>query len=494
MRLRRAPAGVLLTCPMLALVVACGTTVPQAARQQATTSGALDGGASAPTGPFSTAPSTVGEAPAVVSAGAGALPPASGPPTGMPTSLPSMPTTKPAGPVSVGFLTTDYSKAAVAAGLGDNANIVSDPQVAFRALVGALNKKGGLAGRQVQPVYFTIDAQQDRQTQFQAACAAFTQDHHVAVVVSFETQLDTLSSCLGRHHVAQFDTNEWQRTQFPLNPGYVMANGLSMDRQVAAVFDQAVASGWLTSKHHLGVLTDGCLINVQAYQRTLLPRAKALGVSIERFDASACGSAQDAVRGVQQAALKFHSDGVNRVMYIAEGGEAVANVLMSQNADKQQWYPGYLLSSGAQLANFGGYLPPGQLPNMHGTGWSPEFFDSVTWTHQPAAQKAVQGECLALLASGGYRPTRTVDRYLGLGSCDTVFLLRAALARSGFSLGSSSLQAAVEGLGTSYVSTTTPLGRTRFGTGRQDGALLAATFSYHHDCSCFRYDTAFRQV
>jgi len=469
-----------------ALLTGCGTTVPPSALTGVTPG--LDGGVPAPSVSLpaqALSPSSSGPAVPGSSAQRLVLPS---------RQLPSVGGVDVAkGSVTIGFLTTDWSGAAVAAGLGDNANIVTDPQLAFRALVKGLNAQGGLGGRRVVPVYFTVDGRGDRETEFQAACSAFTQDAKAAVVVSFETQLDTLSSCLGKRGVAQLDTNEWQRTQFRLNRGYVMVNGLSMERQVAAVFEQSVATGWLSKRNRIGVLTDGCVINVQAYERSLLPRAKALGVWIERFDAAACtGSVQDGVRGVQQASLKFRTDGVDRVMYILEGAEAAAHVLMSQNADKQQWYPGYVLSSGAQLANFASYIPPGQLPQTHGVGWSPEFFDSIPPPSRPAAQRAAQANCLALLKAGGFNPGRAVDRYLGLGSCDAVFLLRAALARTGSSTSSASLQAAVASLGTSYVSTTTPLGRTSYGNGRQDGAQLAAAFSYHRDCSCFRYDTAFR--
>jgi hypothetical protein len=471
-----------------ALLAGCGTTVPLADRAGSGLTPGLDPGVVSRGG---VQPSTAAPTATVVPGVPGASR-AGQPVQPLPSSV-AAPGDVPSGPVTVGFLTTDWSAAAVAAGLGDNPNIVTDPQVAFRALVKALNAKGGLGGRRVVPVFHTVNGRGNKETEFQAACSAFTQDTHVAVVVSFETQLDTLSSCLGSKQIAQLDTNEWQRTQLHLNRGYVMVNGLSMERQVAAVFEKSVASGWVTNRSKVGVLTDGCVINVQAYERSLLPRAKAAGVWIERFDAAACtGSTQDGVRGVQQAALKFRTDGVDRVMYVLEGAEAAAHVLMSQNADKQQWYPGYVLSSGAQLANFASYLPPGQLPQMHGVGWSPEFFDSIAPASRPAAQKAVQAGCLSLLRAGGFNPSRVVDRYLGLGSCDAVFLLQAALARTGNSTRSAALSAAVASLGTSYVSTTTPLGRTSYGGGRQDGAQLAAAFSFHRDCSCFRYDTAFQ--
>src|SRR5207302_10511856 len=107
------------------------------------------------------------------------------------------------GPITVGFMVSDYTKTAAAFGI---TGPPTDPQGGFKGLVAYFNKRGGFAGRQIKPVYYTLDASSaDWNVADQAACSTFTQDNHVEVVVSENWIHETLSACLLNAGVPQID-------------------------------------------------------------------------------------------------------------------------------------------------------------------------------------------------------------------------------------------------------------------------------------------------
>jgi hypothetical protein len=489
----RSRPTVVVAALLTALTVGCGSTVqagstPTGDGLAATTGSGLSAPSVAPDGTSpvvgsAVAPGTSG-AQATGSGAGGALAREA---TTSTTQQAAGPTAR-TGPILIGFLYNDFTAAARAAGL--STTDFPDPLADFKALVAAVNKRGGLAGRQIRPLYYRIDGlTSDYSTSAQAACADFTEDHHVEAVVSVNFTWDNLSTCLTKAGVPQLDGAPWTmhtNSELTQYPGLFWAGSMATDRYARAVIEQSISAGHLSSKNKLGVVADGCPSSAWTYDHVVGPLLKARGIAVDHIVAFKCvngaGDVDEIEAGIHSAILKMRTDGVDRVTYLTMV-EGVANTQLAMGADNQHWYPGYLLSSVGILQLQASQIPQSQLVNTRGVGWVP-----VLDVSKPP-QTPMTRECLALnRAGGGETPTNVgMLGYLYL-ACDPLLLLRAALVATHGVGGISSVRPALEAMGSGYASVGSLGGQTSFATGRHDGAADAAPFSYKSGCSCFSYD------
>lgn len=402
-------------------------------------------------------------------------------------AAPAVPGSARQGPIKVGFIVADFTKTAAAFGFG----AVSDPQRYFQYLVKYYNAHGGFAGRQISPVYASVDgASSDYQTASQAACAQVTQDNHVELVMSNLWVNAALTSCLLKAGVPQIEG-----TQEVLNDSHMLAespnlfvpSGLSTDHEATALITESVRMGWLTSKDKLGVLYDSCPYSTRAVNEAVLPLGKKYGIPLDPIEAFDCGGGFADVgkfsTGVQNAELKMHTDGVTKVMFLTQG-ENGSLVFFSNDAESQHWYPTYLVSSNSMMMSTKdqGEMQQDQMANVRGVGWNPTLdTDNAPMTPQMRQCRK------ATVAGGGQVPTSVNDTLAMYASCNAVAMGAAALEASGGVGGLTALRTGIERLGTSFVSVTSLGARTRFGPGRHDGAAAVAPFSYQAGCKCFRY-------
>jgi hypothetical protein len=389
-------------------------------------------------------------------------------------------------PIKVGVITADYGGLVAAVGGGPLPDTAEFPRV----LVKGLNARGGLAGRQIEPVYYKIDGSApDYSTQYQAACDTFTRDDRVEVVIA-QDGIDLFWACLLKAGIPALvisgavNTDSTARRAFP---NVFQAGGMPVDRIVRAAIEQSAATGWVTSKNKLGVLTSGCAWGTRVYNDIVVPAAKKHGVAVERFaldcptpGAAALGEYSSAV---QSAALQFRSNGVDRVLFAADN-DAAAYVFFTRNADSQRWYPGYL---GGEVMGVRGWSNAGvtskeQAANTRGVSWGPSAVDT------PPPDIEARRACLDLAQAGG-APAALDEGNKGLyyGFCDGFLPLRAALERYGGTGGLAALRPALEGLGTSYSSPNVLDGIVELGADRHEGARNATFFAFVAECSCFRH-------
>jgi hypothetical protein len=472
---------------LLVAVAACGTSVPLSQREEAVGNGALHGPA------VTSDPSRVSPigAPSVVNGdgdpGLAMRPGESG------GSLPGGSALAPSGgarlskkPISVGFLAYDVAKLLSTVG----GQAAGDAQGPAKAIISALNKQGGLAGRKIEPVYYTVDGTAtDYSSQYQAACATFTQDHHVEAVIGVGNA--TFYSCLLRAGVPVLSAagiEALDETAWRSLPNLFAVDLLAIDRGARAALEQSLRTRWLTKQNKLGVIVSGCVWGTRTYRDVVVPMARRAGVSVISHSlgcpVDGAGSLGPTSSEVQSAVLQFRAAGVDRVMFVAANLDPSAYMFFTKNADSQGWYPGYIVGSSAGASYWAsqGIVSPEQLESTRVVGFSP-FLDVTT-----PAQSAPFRACLSLLRSAG-APTATA----GLGAfayasiCDAAFVLRAALVSNGGVGGLAALRPALEGLGASYVAAGTIDGRVRLGPDRHDGVRQVQVSTYGSGCSCFRY-------
>jgi hypothetical protein len=333
-------------------------------------------------------------------------------------------------------------------------------------------------------------------TQEQAACATFTQDHHVIAVVGYVFNYFTsFERCLAAKGIPHLSTgfNVPDREELAKYPLQMALDVPTIDRRGLLKLHGAVADGVLTAKNRIGVLTDACPGTPTSLQHVFLPEAKRLGLTVAKTVTINCpkGNADSAgaVSALQSAVLQFASARVDRVMFHASS-EGPALLLFSLSAESQSYRPTYVVSSLANLEALRSNFPAAQVHNIHGYGWMPT--QDVPPRDYPKPN-ALQKRCLALLAKGQVKVSSGPDYYYAYNFCESLFVYEQALLTNGGNSGGQQVVGAVRGLGTRFASLVNE-GGSAFAPDRPDAPRSMRHLVYADSCSCFRYTGPTRTI
>lgn len=497
MSLSRMRATSLVVVALALLGAGCGTTVslPVSAGAPAE----LGSGVSAPSsvsrdpgsGDTPQAPTT--EAPGGTTAGPDSASPSSGSSNDRPgKSKPSATSTGPriTTPIQIGFLAAGGSTAVLSA-IGAHSGTTETPQDAMAFFVKKLNAAGGLAGRRIEIVQDFIDpASSNYDTQASAACADFTQDHHVAVVFAIEGfyYSKEFSACLARAGVTELLAVSGGVDPSVLReyPTTFSTTAPTIERRFAALISGLTGNGFLTAKNKVGVVVEDCAYNKTAYASTVAPMLKARGISVVEREVSCVhgfGDAAGFIFSMGQQVLPFKTAGVDRVMFVS-GFESIAAQYFEKQANSQRYAPYYAFTSAASVGDGAIGFTADALRRVQGVGWDPD----LDVTHLGRGSSASQ-RCQRLWK--GFAPaTARSNRQNNDTTCEEFFVLETALERSGGDSSPAALEAALQSLGTSYDSPLLLGGATSYGVGHKDAPRLFATFGWKPSCRCIAYTGA----
>lgn len=484
-------------------VAACGTTVPLAGRQAEPGQGSGQG----LTAPSSSVAS--GGAAAVGGTGAAAVLPQSGSAqgpagtsstdAGASSAGGSAPGTRggtasiPAhAPVIVGFVYSDFSQLQRSAGIDPGPS----PKSAFTALITSMNRHGGIGGHRLKPVYFTVNGSSSNYaSEAQAACAAMTQDNHVNIVVTKDYGDDNFNACLNKAGVSQVDANIFSSSAADLakgHPGLLAPVSLALDRYPIALVDRMAATRYLSGKNYVGVIVEGCRPHVEVYDKLLKPRILGLGAKVDEVSLSCLSGAGDigpALQAIQSAMLRFHSEGVDRVMSLS----AAESTIIGQAAlaaSSQKYYPGYMVTTNAQPYNLSiSGQAQDQLPGLHGIGWDP-LVDLGPKGVAKAGSRQAEGQkrCDAADPTRNHAGGNFYNQEVFFEVCDSVEVMAQMLLRSGFDYGIGALNSAFAGIAPGLRSASVVGGQFSTSTSRRDGVGTIYSYSYSRACSCVQAD------
>ncbi|HWA67750.1 MAG TPA: hypothetical protein VG899_15420 [Mycobacteriales bacterium] len=394
-------------------------------------------------------------------------------------------TAKPAdtSPIDIGFIVTKVSNLG-SFGIANSGQTIADEDI-DNAMVAAMNKRGGIDGRKIVPIYGVTDtAASNWSGAFQAACADFTQDHHVAAVVGYIfVYLESFESCLAKAGVPHLyggyaPGDIADQSQFPT---LVSTTNPSVDLHYKIGISGAIAAGLLTPKTKLGVMLDTCADDNVGFSHLAAPYLTAHHINFVTFTLDcAQGSGDDAkeVGQVGSAELRFRAEGVTTVF--AEGPAALFFALA---AETQGWHPQYLMTSAG--AAFEGNLPATTLSHFHGFGWEPSA--DVDANHQPYAWTPAERRCLDMAKSEGLRPSGYND-YMGIfTSCDGLELYAAALAADGGQTSAGPVVAALKSVIGKTQLASVYGGRGREAADERGGPSVYRQWGWAPKCSCFEY-------
>ncbi len=353
------------------------------------------------------------------------------------------------------------------------------------ALVDAINDRGGIAGRELVPVFQRTDASVpiDPQDALRQACATYTEDNQVFAVVSiFAAGTDTLS-CLADAGVAYIASSgifvfddDAVYDEFPL----YFNSGASLSRAAAGFVTGLDASGYLAEGGTYGLLRLSSPEFDRSAEDVLLPALADAGVDLaEEVALAAIASTDDVGRlatEAQNAVLRMKDAGVDHLLVFESGG-ALPFFFISSAAG-QDYAPAYAFTS---MSGGQGLLQNVDPGDAVAVGWDPlsdvgPANDIGMW---PARQ-----ECLDLIDPSGSLFDHRQQESEAVRFCDAFGLLEAALADAP-GVNAEVLLAGVEALGESYASPA--VNATQFGPGRHDGVANYRIARYDADCACYAY-------
>ena len=495
------------------LLAACGTTVPNAASGSLRSDGLTPSGTAAQPGATGSALSSVGgpqvhgatARPQSLQAAGPSLTAAPGAAAGGPAPAAGRVTA----PIQIGFLAaaseslvldgsasaTSASSQAATSAVGAKAGTSETPQDAMAYFVRTLNAHGGLAGRKIQVVSAFIDPMKSNyETEAAAACATFTQDHHVAVVFSVEDLYysESFSACLAKSRVPELvalrgGTDAQTLAKYPL---LVSPTAPTVERRYHALVSGLTGNGFLTAKNKVGVVVEDCPYDQAVFTSTIEPDLKAHGMTVNRRDVGCVhgfGDAAAFIGSVQAQVLPLASAGVDRVMFVS-GFEGLAAEFFEKQASSQGYRPYYALTTDADAGDNSMAFNAEAMSRVQGVGWAPLYDSAPLLPGGPAAQRCHQ-------MWKGYSPSAERGNMANNQmTCEEFFLLEAGLERDGASSQPTALVSGILGLGTGYDSPLSLGGGTHYGRGRKDGPAEFATYGFKASCTCFVYTSAPRPL
>jgi ABC-type branched-subunit amino acid transport system substrate-binding protein len=469
------------------VLTGCGTTVPLRTSAGTTRDGLGGPEAAVPSvADGATVPVASASAPAVSPTDAQPLaagPTATGPQAparsaGLPGPRRSLP------PIQIGSYYLQGGSAAVAA-IGFAGIVIPDNKPLTDAMVTYLNAHGGLGGRKIQLVWFQYSSTGDPHAQDAAACADFTQDHHVYLVLGgISSGAGDLEPCLNRHGVPLIGANAGGDARyFAQNHRYVYEPGqASFTRGLATLVSTLSAQGWFSGNHPIGVVQyEGTTYDHAVDDGLVAPLAR-LGLKLtDRVSFSGVDN-NSIASGAANAVVKFHGEGIDRVIFMAPGG-AAATYFMNA-ASSQQWHPQYGVWSADSPYILGITASSDQLANARGIGYQPGL--DVSGSQDPTATTPAGKKCLAFWDSVGQTDHSALNSPLQRATCDVVdTLLLAVAANADATTSTAALEQGYDAVGDRYQPAGTFV--IRFRPGSHDAAAGYRELTYDVSCKCFGY-------
>jgi hypothetical protein len=387
--------------------------------------------------------------------------------------------------------------------LGNTAATSGDVKADTEAVVRDINQHGGVAGRKLAVVYHPIDATstQPQAQLVQAACADFTQDHHVLIGMPLTDP--TFSTCMQKAGalVANGSLDGMTTRQFARFPNYYDVQMLPTDHIALNWVDTLVRNryftGWNTrtgaagaAPVKVGILAPDQPDWAQTVHEVLVPALQRAGVHIDpkdvelwHFPDSTAGNGQ-AVAQIQSAVLKFRSDGVTHVL-LAEQNSAA---FFAPAAESQHYRPRYGINSASGIQVYAGSLVPyGQLNGAVGVGWSPTLDLPASMSAKSTYAGPGRSRCMQVYKRAGIGFDSTNATAIGLLICDLYHSIQAVLngLPAGTPINATTYLRGLEALRGHFPIAGLPAAL--FGPNRHYPVTRGWTLRYFSDCRCTHY-------
>lgn len=400
----------------------------------------------------------------------------------------------------------DAQQAALGAGSGAKGSTKDMTQ----AVVNDINRTGGAGGRVLAPIYYDQDAY-SAETQAsveQTLCEFFTRDNKVLLAMLGDTQ-----GCYRKAGVATVTATLATFTEAELQArqtAYDVA-GPSLDSVMRNLVDALVASNYFvawdtvngapggTRPVKVGIVAPDDPPGMPvAIQKVLLPELKKRGVTVDPDHVRIWPQAQSAadnaaaVAAIQNAQLRFASDGVTHVLPM----EVNSLAFFGTPAENQRYRPRYGVNTATAAGLLAGQLTPyEQLKGAVGLGWLPSIDLTANDSAKPAYAGPGRARCLSVMDKAGITFPSTNAAATALSICDQLYSFRDAANQTvarGEGLTAAALVRSVEGLGARFGAAGVP--SATFGPGRRYAVSRGWLMAWSEECRCQVYRGAARSL
>lgn len=374
-----------------------------------------------------------------------------------------------------------------------------DFQRAWQALVDDTNRRGGIAGRKVQPVYHQYSVASDNWVQeSQEACADWTQDRPVFAALSGLGSVSAGNSenflaCMEAGGAAVINGNslnvKFDDRVFRRYPHHVAPFAMDLNTQATTLVDGLVKQKYFGKDARLGLIIFDEPYWDYATERSLIPalrRHRLELASIARLHSpQGLSEVAQTANDANNASLKFKSEGVTHAMMLDYNG--LASFFFMQAAENQQYRPRYGLTSQSFGAFTADALGGDAKDQLHGTrivGWSPAA-DVRAEDEPPFVHDGNRKRCYEVMRRGGVQTQNRESQRVVLEMCDTIWITKAIIEAGGERITDDSLISGIDRLQSSFVPASTFAARVTAEV--RDGVAAVAPLSFLDECSCFRY-------
>lgn len=379
---------------------------------------------------------------------------------------------------------------------------VGDEEAQWKIVINDVNKRGGIAGRQVVPVWhvFRGASNETVASQFEAACDTYTHDNHVFAVLVGQPDVPNYNACVqksGAVHISINATDSDTKT-FREFPYYVEPESLALDHFTSAEVPALVAQNYFGTNPKIGILTFDTPTYGRALYGSLLPALARYGhhvdpANIARFTPlrrnSDVGAFSSAVAGT---VLKFNANDVDHVLFIEARGDLSLFFLLA--AQDQRYFPRYGFNSAdAPQGNIdsGAGISKRNFRGAVGIGWGPT--GDLSPEDFPRSLATPEREyCLKIMRQGGQEFPDTNAESVALTTCDSLWFLKRAADAAGPVLNRKTFIAAVNGLGRLWRATDA-MG-TLFGSSKHDGVNAYSYYAFDESVGRMRYTGGVRLI
>ena len=413
--------------------------------------------------------------------------------------LPGAPGGSPRGPGGVGPGVTDSEIAlgipycndcaGANAALGASSEDPGDTRRYYQAALDEVNGRGGVAGRQLVPVFHEISATDDLDRSQQAACETFTADNEVLMIyfrgeITYQCALDAGIIAWGSGGTGPV---------YEKFPNLFAPSSIRLERLAQVTVRAMVKAGWHkpTAKWptgRIGLITWDDTEYRYAMEHGYLAGLREAGLQAKDIRYVAipqnANSIADASAAISNAVLSFRSQGIDHV-FIGDGPAGIfagtgLTLLFLQTAKSQDYYPRYGFNTN-NSPDFESH-PKDQLVGMLAI----DSADTEPHNDEGIEPSPVRERCFEVMRAAGLPVGEWQTQLLAVAACEIAWFSEAVISRAADTT-LPNMIAAGESLGTSYRS---PYNYgNRIGPGRHDGVALFRSLRWDEGCSCIKYTT-----
>lgn len=357
----------------------------------------------------------------------------------------------------------------------------SEEQADYAAVFDAVNKAGGVDCNLLSGLFMGVDG--TNPSTAQSDCLTFAQDHVFAVLGGFLPA--AADDCLMQHHLPTFEQIPIPAVEVKQYYPYYFSIDPTFEVLYRNFVDAVKGMGYLSSAKgfaKLGIFYRDCIPSVNS---ALLADFAAAGVSGGRVDTSdlGCPSGPYATpSAVQQAILKFKTDGVTTVT-VDNDYEDIQQI--SSTAQKEGFHPRWLIpDTGVSAVSSAPEFKPDPNNFDGALAITPEQYGAIE-SALPETPGTVA--CDKIMSSHGL-PTvyKSPDQYAG-STCSLTWMLVAAIQHAG--LNQSALAAGLQAAKSTQYSF--PDGPNDFsGPGTTTGGQYWRPITYSGSCGCWKVQNA----